>query len=233
MNTIVSGGDFFDYDLGQVKIYVRHNSKHISSSWKDNTLCINVPKGTPRDLFQKIFVEQIKPDALAMKPKNADVIDSELLHIDITTSSSVKYGEVQADYIGIFDNKVTYKILVNQKMNINAPTVRQSITVLVNKIKRRVVHVMVVAEAWDIARRLNISIIREIKATTSYTRWGSCNGRGVIALSHMLATCPYRKRVETITHEFAHLTYMDHSPAFHALHQQYLRQILPHHQRTT
>ena len=43
----------------------------------------------------------------------------------------------------------------------------------------------------------------------------------------MLATCPYRERVETITHELAHLTYMDHSPAFHALHQQYLRQILP------
>lgn len=228
MNTIVSGGDFFDYDLGQVKIYVRHNSKHISSSWKDNTLCINVPKGTPRDLFQKLFVEQIKPDALAMKPKNADVIDSELLHIDITTSSSVKYGEVQADYIGIFDNKVTYKILVNPKININAPTVRQSITVLVNKIKRRVVHMMVVAEAWDIARRLGLQgRISNIRATTAQSRYGSCSARGVISLSHMLATCPYRERVETITHELAHLTYMDHSPAFHALHQQYLRQILP------
>ena len=224
---VVLPGKFRDPDLGIVNIYVRPNSKHISSAWKGHTLCINIPKGLPADYFQQLFIERIKPDALARKPQNADVIDSELLHIDIGKSDAVEYGAVQADYIGMIDNKVTYKIFVHPTMDLNAPTVRQSITVLVNKIKRRVVHVMVVAEAWDIARRLNISIIREIKATTSYTRWGSCNGRGVIALSHMLATCPYRERVETITHELAHLTYMDHSPAFHALHQQYLRQILP------
>lgn len=225
---VVLPGKFRDPDLGIVNIYVRPNSKHISSAWKGHTLCINIPKGLPADYFQQLFIERIKPDALARKPQNADVIDSELLHIDIGRSDAVEYGAVQADYIGTIDNKVSYKILVHPNIDLNAPTVRQSIADITNKIMRQVVHVKVVAEAWDIARRLGLQgRITNIKATTAQTRYGSCSARGVISLSHLLATEPYVRRVETITHELAHLTHMDHSEAFHTLHHQYLSQILP------
>ena len=225
---VVQTCTFRDPDLGDVNIYVRPNSKHITSAWKGHTLCINIPKNLPVDYFQQLFIERIKPDALACKPQNADVIDSELLHIDIGQSDAVEYGAVQADYIGTIDNKVTYKVFVHPNMDINAPFVRQSIADITNKIMRRVVHVKVVAEAWDIARRLGLQgRISNIKATTAQTRYGSCSARGVISLSHLLATEPYARRIETITHELAHLTHMDHSEAFHTLHHQYLSQILP------
>lgn len=224
---VVQTCTFRDPDLGDVNIYVRPNSKHITSAWKGHTLCINIPKYVPVDYFKQLFSERIKPDALARKPQNADVIDSELLHIDIGKSDAVEYGAVQADYIGVIDNKLTYKVFVHPKMDLNAPIVRQSIAGITNKIMRRVVHVKVVAEAWDIARRLGLQgMISNIRATTARTRYGSCSTRGVISLSHLLAVEPYAKRAETITHELAHLTHMDHSEAFHALHQQYLRQIL-------
>lgn len=228
MSQIIVSFDFVDPDLGLVKIYVRPNSKRISCAWKGQTLCLNVPKGLPTDYLQQFFNERIKPDALARKPQAVDTIDSELLHIDIGRSDAVEYSAVQADYIGTIDNKVTYKILVHPKVDLNALLVRQSIADITKTIMRQVVYVKVVAEAWDIACRLGLqSKISNIKATTAQTRYGSCSARGVISLSHLLATEPYARRVETITHELAHLTHMDHSEAFHTLHHQYLSQILP------
>lgn len=227
MQVIVSG-KFVDPEIGVVNVYVRPNSKRITSSWKGHTLCINVPRCLPADYFQTLFNERIKPDALRIKPQHTDTIDSELLHIDIVSSDAVPRNMVHADYVGMIDNKATYKISVPTGSDINDPATRQSIDNLAVKIMRQVVDINVVNEAWAIAHRLGLSEkISNIKATTAERRYGSCTSRGVISLSHLLATQPLAKRVETITHELAHLTHMDHSAAFHALHHQYLNQILP------
>lgn len=48
------------------------------------------------------------------------------------------------------------------------------------------------------------------------SRWGSCSGSGAIRYSWRLILAPAFVRRATVAHEVAHLTHMNHSPAFHA-----------------
>jgi predicted metal-dependent hydrolase len=47
-------------------------------------------------------------------------------------------------------------------------------------------------------------------------RWGSCSSRGVIRYSWRLILMPTDVRRSIVAHEVAHLSHMNHSPAFHA-----------------
>jgi predicted metal-dependent hydrolase len=47
-------------------------------------------------------------------------------------------------------------------------------------------------------------------------RWGSCSSSGAIRYSWRLILAPTDVLRATVAHEVAHLTHLDHSPAFHA-----------------
>lgn len=47
-------------------------------------------------------------------------------------------------------------------------------------------------------------------------RWGSCSSSGAIRYSWRLILAPADVLRATVAHEVAHLTHLDHSPAFHA-----------------
>jgi hypothetical protein len=52
----------------------------------------------------------------------------------------------------------------------------------------------------------------DVKDTSS--RWGSCSSEGKISFSWRLIFAPYHAFDYVVAHEVAHLTHMDHSPAF-------------------
>ncbi|MEI7520274.1 MAG: SprT family zinc-dependent metalloprotease [Thermoleophilia bacterium] len=47
-----------------------------------------------------------------------------------------------------------------------------------------------------------------------HTRWGSCSARGALSFSWRLMMAPARVAEYVVVHEMAHLTRLDHSPAF-------------------
>lgn len=53
------------------------------------------------------------------------------------------------------------------------------------------------------------------------TRWGSCSARGALSFSWRLMMAPARVAEYVVVHELAHLTHLDHSPAFWDLVQHY------------
>jgi predicted metal-dependent hydrolase len=54
--------------------------------------------------------------------------------------------------------------------------------------------------------------------TNQTARWGSCSYySGEIRISHRLRPVPAWVLDSVLVHELAHLTYPDHSPAFHRL----------------
>ncbi len=54
-----------------------------------------------------------------------------------------------------------------------------------------------------------------------HTRWGSCSARGALSFSWRLMMAPARVAEYVVVHEMAHLTQLDHSPAFWDLVQHY------------
>lgn len=60
--------------------------------------------------------------------------------------------------------------------------------------------------------------------TNQTSRWGSCSYySGDIRISHRLRPVPSWVLDSVLVHELAHLTYPDHSPAFHRLANSYPR----------
>jgi len=64
-----------------------------------------------------------------------------------------------------------------------------------------------------IAGRYRLPVTR-VRVGDPKTRWGSCTSDGVVSLSWRLTLAPVWVRDYVIAHELAHLSYMDHSPAF-------------------
>ncbi|MGB0733987.1 MAG: M48 family metallopeptidase, partial [Pontibacterium sp.] len=52
-------------------------------------------------------------------------------------------------------------------------------------------------------------------------RWGSCDGKGVIAINTKLALVPVSCIDYVLVHELAHLRHFNHSPRFWALVERY------------
>ncbi len=56
--------------------------------------------------------------------------------------------------------------------------------------------------------------VRKVTVNAAATRWGSCSSSGQINYSWRLICAPDAARRYVVTHELAHLTHMNHAPAF-------------------
>lgn len=71
------------------------------------------------------------------------------------------------------------------------------------------------------AERMGLSPT-QIRITSARRRFGSCSSEGHICYSWRLMQYPPEAIDYVVVHELAHLKYMNHSPAFHALVARYL-----------
>ena len=67
--------------------------------------------------------------------------------------------------------------------------------------------------ATDVANTNNLTI-KQLRFGDPRSRWGSCSSDGRISLSWRLIMAPDDVRHYVVVHELAHLTHMNHSPAF-------------------
>jgi predicted metal-dependent hydrolase len=56
-----------------------------------------------------------------------------------------------------------------------------------------------------------------LRLSRAQRRWGSCSDHQAIRINWRLVQAPDSVRRSVVAHEVAHLTHIDHSPAFHAL----------------
>ncbi len=65
---------------------------------------------------------------------------------------------------------------------------------------------------------------RRITIKDTRTRWGSCTATGTVMFNWRLVMAPHEVQHYVVAHELAHLTHMDHGPAFWRL----VRSLTPH-----
>jgi predicted metal-dependent hydrolase len=74
--------------------------------------------------------------------------------------------------------------------------------------------------AGELAKKVGVSFGR-VRIRNQRTLWGSCTGDGNLSINWRIILLPPDLHDHILLHELAHLTHMDHSPAFYNLLQRY------------
>lgn len=200
--------------IGPVAITVRRNARSMRLRWKGPTLALTVPYG--QDYARAVAFVQSSSDFIEShrRPPLYSIgqrIETAELLIEIKSTPRLSQT-VRA----IFPEVRHALVYVADDVDIASAPAIKSIDSVLRRIAARYAPDILLPQARDIADSLGVrpaswAISRGVRTL------GLCTARGEIKLSSLLVLYPPRLRRYVICHELAHLTHMDHSPAFHAL----------------
>lgn len=215
--------------LGIVKIVTRSNARKLTARWKDGYVQVTGPSACSQAEFSKAL-ESLVPQLLACKPAGQypEYCDGFSFKTDdwcfvLRCSATVKPMFVQGRRLKTADGTFAYEILVAPDTDFSSQGMRKAIGTVVKRIARTVASAVLIDQARQEAAALGLADkVAGWEIGRGRRRLGLCDNHGVISLSLSLMFMPRDLRRSTITHELAHLTHFDHSPAFYALWDKYL-----------
>ena len=130
------------------------------------------------------------------------------------TTNSVAHGIDPADGVSLY-----MRVPVDLDLENDAAT--RALSKVISLLFGRIAHRYLIPYAQSEAARLGLKP-RGFEIGKGTVKLGHCTRGGVIQLSRHLMLLPEPLVQYVVCHELAHLTHMDHSPAFHALLDSYL-----------
>lgn len=215
-------------EWGKVNIKCLSTARRVSARWRSDGLHVTVPPGLSADQFKRIL-DSMAPDLRRLRP---DLENRPPLYFDGFTYSGDgwsidmhKESRLAPDRLHIKNELDTGSGHISYHIyyGVGIDPVKNEAFLAKNILKaaRHFVHVRVIPEAIEIARGLGVSVAGW-DTMRGATRLGKCSASGKIWLNERLAFYDRELRRSTITHELAHRTHFDHSPAFHALWERYM-----------
>lgn len=219
-------------NLGDITVLTRNDSTRLSARYRDGGLRLTVPAGTSPLMLQQFVagntvelmrvIEQGKTYEQAMR-------DNEPHYYPGYTIQGYKYtveirtgNDIQSDISSLLD-KVgdgQFTITVSPKYDFNNEDANRHLTGhLLSLAKMQWLEVY--SLAIDMIKELNITGDVRFIQGRGRVKLGHCQRDGAIQLSAYLTFLPEHLIRYVICHELAHLKHFDHSPAFHALCNQY------------
>lgn len=229
MGLIVSQ-KYKDPDLGQVSVRVVSTARRFIARWRSGVCCITVPGGTTVDEYKKV-VEEWKPKLLAARKEPAEALFVPGFHFatddwefEIVANSLIGPRMVHREYKGRnAQGRLCFELHVSPDYPHDDVAARRFLRDFILKLAGTLGKDYLVGQAEEESARLGLSDrVKSWSVGRGLNRMGCCKASGEISLSRALMFLPRRLRRATITHELAHLTHFDHSPAFYALWEQYL-----------
>lgn len=194
-------------------INVRSTTRRVSARWKGGRIHVEAPVGIAYDDLLAIL-RDFAPRMQAIKPQS-------LYHLGQT----LDFGEFRAviqsqDYkpehilASFRDGMATISVGTSWDME-SADTMR-NISKFLCRAAQNIAPSVLIPRARVLADTVGK---RPMMWTISngHRVLGHCNAHGIIALSYALMFYPPHLRDFVIYHELAHLSEMNHSPAFHAI----------------
>lgn len=218
--------------LGIVKVETRVNARSFRASWQRDHLRLYGPSNASAAEFMKVL-DDFTPKLLATRPtvqSGPDYRDG-FKYVQDDWSISIVLNETTSPTGPVTAYRVkppseaafAYEIRLHPSTDFSDPYIREGISSVIKKVAGGVAKSVLIDQAKKEAAALGLagkvsgwSIGRGLRT------FGTCDARGHIALSSTLMFWPRELRRSTITHELAHLTHLDHSPAFKALWDKYL-----------
>lgn len=219
---------YSDSELGTIHLRVLSTAVRYSARWKADGLHITVPPRVTVAEYGRV-IDSWRPKLAAIRPAAAVPRYSP----GFSFSAGDWSFEIRAvdgwrrGYVGwektLCDGLPLYIIKVSPLDDLSAPSLERTIGRTLMHVASLVAPQLLLESARREAERLGLA--GKVKSWTigrGKRRMGCCKASGEISLSAILMFFPPEMRRSTITHELAHLTHFDHSPAFHTLWQKYL-----------
>lgn len=218
---------FVDPVLGPVRLRTLRTAVRYSARWKADGLHITIPVRTTEASFRRTLAEWA-PRLLAIKPRVTsplyfDGFSYAVFDWAFTIRAVQGWKQRCVGWERTDDSPATYIIKVSPLDDLSDRLIERNISKALMHVARQLAQKSLIPQAEAEARRLGLD--RAVKSWSigrGRRRMGACTASGSISLSAMLMFFPEETRRSTITHELAHLSHFDHSPAFYALWEAYL-----------
>lgn len=214
--------------LGVVRVRVHPTARKFVARWKADGLHVTVPRETPVAEFQRVM-EGWREKLLSLKPEEKlgkysfgfgfETDDWGFVIVE-NPSTPAGYAETRRRQHA---DKAMYEICLAPGYDFRRPEADRFLSKVISRLAHAMGKQLLPPQAREEAGRLGLmERISAFDVGYGRQRLGFCTRQGRISLSSRLMFLPRALRRGTITHELAHLTHFDHSPAFYALWDAYL-----------
>lgn len=230
MGVIVSQ-KYRDERLGIVHIRALSTATRFTARWKADGLHITVPSDTTVEEYKSVLeswipkLVQIKPAAKGAQFHDGYSFETDDWGYEVVKNQRVPSGYVYSEQIDPRDasDRKILQVKVCEDADFANPNVEKAIKNHIARFAKYMAATQLIPQAIEEAASLGLSSkVKSWSVGRGHARMGCCKATGDISLSYVLVFLPRELRRCTITHELAHLTHFDHSPAFHALWKEYL-----------
>lgn len=215
---------FIDKEFGKVVVTFRRGMKNVRCRWRGNRLYMSAPYGMEKQLEGLVDADRDKIRAL--NHQKITFHDGQVIpcfHTTLTISTDAKlttncvaHGIDPADGVSLY-------MRVPTDLDLENDAATRALSKVISLLFGRIAHRYLIPYAQSEAARLGLKP-RGFEIGKGTVKLGHCTRGGVIQLSRHLMLLPEPLVQYVVCHELAHLTHMDHSPAFHALLDSYLNE---------
>lgn len=213
---------FIDKEFGKVVVTFRRGIKNVRCRWRGNRLYMSAPYGMEKQLEGLVDADRDKIRVL--NHQKITFHDGQVIpcfHTTLTISTDAKLtANCVAHGIDPSDGVSLY-MRVPADLDLENDAATRALSKVISLLFGRIAHRYLIPYAQSEAARLGLKP-RGFEIGKGTVKLGHCTRGGVIQLSRHLMLLPEPLVQYVVCHELAHLTHMDHSPAFHALLDSYL-----------
>lgn len=213
---------FIDKEFGKVVVTLRRGMKNVRCRWRGNRLYMSAPYGMEKQLEGLVDADRDKIRAL--NHQKITFHDGQVIpcfHTTLTISTDAKlttncvaHGIDPSDGVSLY-------MRVPADLDLENDAATRALSKVISLLFGRIAHRYLIPYAQSEAARLGLKP-RGFEIGKGTVKLGHCTRGGVIQLSRHLMLLPEPLVQYVVCHELAHLTHMDHSPAFQALLDSYL-----------
>lgn len=207
---------FIDKEFGKVVVTFRRGMKNVRCRWRGNRLYMSAPYGMEKQLEGLVDADRDKIRAL--NHQKITFHDGQVIpcfHTTLTISTDAKlttncvaHGIDPADGVSLY-------MCVPADLDLESDAATRALSKVISLLFGRIAHRYLIPYAQSEAARLGLKP-RGFEIGKGTVKLGHCTRGGLIQLSRHLMLLPEPLVQYEVCHELAHLTHMDHSPAFHA-----------------
>ena len=211
---------FEDPDFGYVEVHLRRGMRRITVKRKNDYLLVTAPRGMDGKDIVKAF-NQMKPQIASLKMQQVQYYIGQVIKCfgcEVTIESDPQLKD-RICYGKSSDKE--YYIRVPHDIDFKSFSTQKIISDALKSLMKNAAPTFLIPYARQLATTLNVPCG---KITIGYgmRKLGHCTIKNDIMLSANIMFLPKTLIAYVICHELAHVTHHDHSPAFHALVNQYV-----------